>query len=152
MLLIKYSTLELVSSWATPRTQEEKEHQSHKHQACPVGWRGCVGKIWEPTQGWNACAPFTSASQGQLRNGPGNTENSSLSSPASKRLVVRRESEGRVGIKDKERGAFLCTVRDIALYYLQWKSSVHWLLLGAFWRVRRLATLTVCTESCAQFC
>lgn len=91
MLLIEYSTLELVSSWATPRTQEEKEHQSHKHQARPVGWRGCGGKIQDPTQGWNACAPFTSASQGQLRNGPGSTENSFLSSPASKRLVVRRE-------------------------------------------------------------
>lgn len=36
-----------------------------------------------------------------------------------KRLVVRRESEGRVVIKDKERGAFLGTVRDTALYYLQ---------------------------------
>lgn len=36
-----------------------------------------------------------------------------------KRLAVRRESESRVVIKDKERGALLDTVRDIALHYLQ---------------------------------
>lgn len=81
---------------------------------------GLCGQNLRPHTGLECLCPIHQCLSGPIKEWPREHREFFPVLPSfKKRLVVRRESEGRVVIKDKERGAFLDTVRDTALYYLQ---------------------------------
>lgn len=84
------------------------------------GMEGLCGQNLRPHAGLECLCPIHQCLSGPIKEWPKEHREFFPVLPSfKKRLVVRRESESRVVVKDKEREAFLNSVRDIALYYLQ---------------------------------
>lgn len=107
--------------------------------SCEV--QGLYGQNLRPHAGLECLCPIQQQLSGPIKEWPREHGEFCPVLPSfTKTVVMRRESEGRVVIKDKD------TSRDIALYIYseRGKVPVDCLLRGASIRVKRFAALTLC--------